>query len=551
MLKNPGTPSTAASDGTSTVDTAPSRPSQNGTMAEYTQQSYSPTRRTAGRTNPSASAFLAAHQPSGMSIIRQAYGPNADLYQDVLHVDPSASDREVRTAYFRRGKQVLNKFDDVPGVDNKQDVDDTPSIAAVSHRSKLQFQAVSAAYDILSDPSLRSEYDATGTVAVADNSSTASPVKLKATSNDVGIGSVKMQRSRSQNTPYRKKKTSIKGEAKQAVRWSKTVEELVIQNDCVSIASRRSWNCGGSLDSVNDGDGDGDGDGGDVYDNASVMSIDSAASSVKETLRRLDDSAEMFTRQEFLDELEFSVQSLLHAASRDIADVATSGTLSDNITNKNTDKTEDDDNGSKSSVRRRLSFGFKKDKNNKKEADGTNISTTDKKGDCRSSGLLGTVLTIGSRQPKKATSSASPTSMADSSNREEATSRDVPASAATAADTKTEEEKDKQNEGGSSDDFYLYLSTYICGVIQEIKGSLDHVGSMCSDGTCSGVIQEKELDSLVHMLRSEVEQQEDHPFDEPETASPLGTTIETFDTESVPSTLAMERNDVETAPAMA
>ena len=48
---------------------------------------------------------------TAMSIVHQAYGPGADLYRDILRVGPAATDREIRTAYFRRGRQVLQQPD--------------------------------------------------------------------------------------------------------------------------------------------------------------------------------------------------------------------------------------------------------------------------------------------------------------------------------------------------------------------------------------------------------------------------------------------------------
>ena len=294
---------------------------------------------------------------TAMSIVYQAYGPTADLYRDVLRIEPTATDREIRTAYFRRGRQVLKEPDgdgvqegfgavrSMGATEQRQDGGGAAgpmSMAAVSQRSKLQFQAVSAAFDILSDPDLKWQYDASGTVQPtlamedADNNVdtshapsttpvvTGTSLFLRSRSTEGSLksslnGRSGLQRNRSCN--------SSTGSSKRGIRWSNSVEELVIENDCASIASRRSWKCGGSLDGVEDGGdaaGGKNGDGGVDDDNLSVVSIESAASSVKETLRRLDESAETFTRKEFLDELETSVNNLLGAASRAIAEASAS-----------------------------------------------------------------------------------------------------------------------------------------------------------------------------------------------------------------------------------
>ena len=483
---------------------------------------------------------------TAMSIVYQAYGPTADLYRDVLRIEPTATEREIRTAYFRRGRQVL-KEPDGDGVQEgagaagrmgaahqQQDggAAGPMSMAAVSQRSKLQFQAVSAAFDILSDPELKSQYDASGTVQPTDTVAedadnnidtshapsttvvTGTSLFLRSRSTEGSLkssfnGRSGLQRNRSCN--------SSTGSSKRGIRWSNSVEELVIENDCASIASRRSWKCGGSLDGVEDG-GDGAGgkkvDGDVDDDNLSVVSIESAASSVKETLRRLDESAETFTRKEFLDELETSVNNLLGAASRAIAEASASAsaaaagvaanaanaTESANNERNNDAKGKNSETLEKDSVSRKLNFDDAgKDEVPQKEQDITSKPNTDR-------------------------------------TQESAANADAGPKAASAEDPAA--------------DFYLFLSTYICGVVQELKGSFDHVGSLCANGELpspsSCMIQDAELDDLVHMLRTEVDQhveEMNYPFDEIISGeSHLGKTIETFDTESIASTIATERN---------
>ena len=486
---------------------------------------------------------------TAMSIVYQAYGPTADLYRDVLRIESTATDREIRMAYFRRGRQVLKEPDgigvcegagavgSIGAADHHHHQQDggaagPMSMAAVSQRSKLQFQAVSAAFDILSDPELKREYDASGTVQPPlgmDPDNTAAPhapettvvtgtsLFLRSRSTEGSLksslnGRYGLQRNRSCN--------SSTGSSKRGIRWSNSVEELVIENDCASIASRRSWKCGGSLDGVDDGGDAAVGtapgkniDGGDD-DNLSVVSIESAASSVKETLRRLDESAETFTRKEFLDELETSVNTLLDAASRAISEAsAAASAAAAGVTANAANATESAINESNNDAKGKNIETVEKDSVSRK----LNFDDADKEKESRKQ--QGETPKSKSDRPQETTAKAD-------------------------ADPKDATKEDPAAE------FYLFLSTYICGVVQELKGSLDQVGSLCANGELpspsSCMIQDAELDDLVHMLRTEVDQHVEeinYPFDEIISGeSHLGKTIETFDTESIASTIATERN---------
>jgi len=77
-------------------------------------------------------------------LIAQAFGENANLYATVLDTDQDSSPSQLRKAYYRR---ALKFHPDK----NQNDADAT-----------VKFQAISLAYDILSDPKKRKEYDETG-----------------------------------------------------------------------------------------------------------------------------------------------------------------------------------------------------------------------------------------------------------------------------------------------------------------------------------------------------------------------------------------------------
>jgi curved DNA-binding protein CbpA len=93
----------------------------------------------------------------------------ADLYRDVLRVDQFATDRELRTAFFKRGRQVLgSQF--LGGLND----DDRSTDSAAE--TKQQFQAISMAYEILTTPELRSYYDRRGLVSSPSPKTTSPPM---------------------------------------------------------------------------------------------------------------------------------------------------------------------------------------------------------------------------------------------------------------------------------------------------------------------------------------------------------------------------------------
>ena len=116
-------------------------------------------------------ATLATTIPSShIHIITQAYGPQACIYQDVLQIPPDmTSDREIRIAYFRRGRQVLAERpasppcpDDKDGTTNTTSTKGSSVHGQVSPMAKMKFQAVSMAYEILSNPAWKQSYDLYG-----------------------------------------------------------------------------------------------------------------------------------------------------------------------------------------------------------------------------------------------------------------------------------------------------------------------------------------------------------------------------------------------------
>lgn len=131
-------------------------------------RSLSPRRRTSSRNNGNFAATAADRAPprdrrqdDGIVIpssyvvsIQEAFGSGADLYLDVLQVDRFASESELRVAYFMRGRNVLSQ--------QQTGKASSASIADLSKSAKKRFQAVSMAYEILSNGEMKRQYDERG-----------------------------------------------------------------------------------------------------------------------------------------------------------------------------------------------------------------------------------------------------------------------------------------------------------------------------------------------------------------------------------------------------
>lgn len=152
-------------DGPSSSSTTPSSPAT--TPAEEREagasspvspvSSFSP-------STPAQSALPGDGLPKAhVETIMDIFGSNGDnggsprtldLYRDVLRVSPTATDREIRIAYFRRGREVLSEggFQSSSGTGPVQAGD------SLDVQTRATFQAVSMAYEILSTPAWREAY---------------------------------------------------------------------------------------------------------------------------------------------------------------------------------------------------------------------------------------------------------------------------------------------------------------------------------------------------------------------------------------------------------
>ena len=198
--------------------------------------------------------------------ILEGFGPSEpDLYRDVLRVDPSASVRQIRIAYFRRGREILAEG----GI---RGLGDAASMKGVSKLVCTRFEAISMAYEIVSNPSWKAYYLENGLVCGNDS-------KCHVYGRSVGT-----------NEP------TIRGMVlpKQAVRWNENVEELVFDREPeggIKPRKRKS--------------------------RKTKVKIMFDTTQLDKQLKQLDEEAEQQFVSEFGDTLEESVDGLLMMASRD------------------------------------------------------------------------------------------------------------------------------------------------------------------------------------------------------------------------------------------
>ena len=186
-----------------------------------------------------------------ITCIQKAFGTDVDLYADVFCVHRRAGAKELRIAYFRRGRQVLSSSPTPSGSGN------SPS---PSKQSKERFQAVSMAYEILSTPEFKSYYDNYGfaamTVGEPRRVSSGQPeaerwdAASSATSNtasSVGRPKSPILRQTQVDWSLRRQQTQQKDQDRQlvlgsaghdtnnprsrSIRWSEEVEELLYKQE--------------------------------------------------------------------------------------------------------------------------------------------------------------------------------------------------------------------------------------------------------------------------------------------------------------------------------
>lgn len=122
-------------------------------------------------TKPIQNAVAAAGSPipdEYVDYIVTAFGADADLYKDVLGMEErDCAPTKLRVAYFRRGREVLrNHASGSPvSVADGSVVGATATTTAAVVSPKKRFQAVTKAYEILTNPGWKAYYEVHGLVA--------------------------------------------------------------------------------------------------------------------------------------------------------------------------------------------------------------------------------------------------------------------------------------------------------------------------------------------------------------------------------------------------
>ena len=144
--------------------------------------------------------------------IIQGFGVNVDLYQDVLQVPVNnVSDRHLRIAYFKRGRQVLAEG----GVRGSDEV--ASAAHAVSSSIQTRFQAVSMAYEIVTNPVWKEYYRLYGLVATDEIEERQQEEDEESSTEEIALPApTQLAKSDARNDDIR----SL------AIRWDDNVEEL-------------------------------------------------------------------------------------------------------------------------------------------------------------------------------------------------------------------------------------------------------------------------------------------------------------------------------------
>ena len=226
---------------------------------------------------------------SYVNTIVSAFGPDADLYHDVLDIPRHCSLRDTRIAYFRRGRQVLAEHSVIP-----QPYQTAASVGGnVSALAKLRFQAVSMAYEILTNDKWKTAYHTHGLQPenISVNIIHVTPTTATTTT-------PLLRRSSSMDSTRRK--------SHHAVRWNEEVEELVFNQHPSELSKR-----------VDDNNNEEDGNSsrkkkkGRKKKRAVIETEE-----LRSHLEHLDREAERHFVSDFLDDLETSFDDLLSLGSK-------------------------------------------------------------------------------------------------------------------------------------------------------------------------------------------------------------------------------------------
>lgn len=102
-------------------------------------------------------------ETSYAEITEIAYGPNANVYSDVLRVHPSASEEEIQSAFMDRRFELYEALQDASLLASRSVKTKNGGVLTVSERHFIEkkMDALIACFRMLSDPVRRGEYDST------------------------------------------------------------------------------------------------------------------------------------------------------------------------------------------------------------------------------------------------------------------------------------------------------------------------------------------------------------------------------------------------------
>ena len=198
--------------------------------------------------------------------ITKGFGENVDIFEDVLQVSKDALPREVRVAYFRRGREVLAEG-------GCRTLDQAATVSDVSTPVRTRFQAVSMAYEIASCAPWKKYYLEHGLTELEHD-------------DNVSVGS---------DDPVSGSAVSLPGSSRpSSIRWKGQVEELLFEKDPEEeqSVSKNSFR----------------------KKKKKKTRVVVEAGHLDEHLRKLDDEADKHLVTDFWDTLEESLDGLLRMA---------------------------------------------------------------------------------------------------------------------------------------------------------------------------------------------------------------------------------------------
>ena len=299
-------------------------------------RSDKPTTATTVTTTPStvsSTSFGSAIPVAHVNTITAAFGRQADLYADVLGIARNASARDVRIAYFRRGRQVLSGPDHpvVAPLSSPSSAASSPLGGEITSSSKLRFQAVSMAYEILSDPSWKAFYDQHGLQSTAmdvfrhksimDNSREEEEEEEDDEEEDDDLESVQSNSVASvRSTPILRHPTHPWDERRRSrsigrtrssgggggVRWNEQVEELVYKRDPTEMQPKDLFGRRKKVPKKKK--------------KRRKPRVIVETDTLQRHLENLDQQSERHFVTDFLDELENSIEDLLSLGSKEEPD---------------------------------------------------------------------------------------------------------------------------------------------------------------------------------------------------------------------------------------